>query len=371
MTIDCVELRLLRLPLVRHFETSFGRSYDREFLLVTVRADGIIGWAECVAEHNPYYSSETTVTAWHVITEFLAPLVVGTVFADPRDVYPALSRVRGHLMAKAALEMAMWDLYARQQQKPLWDLLGGSGRPVASGVSIGIQDSLDELVERVRIERDAGYQRVKIKIKPGWDLDAVERVRGAFGEIPLMVDANAAYTRADAAHLAQLDRFNLMMIEQPLDYDDWLDHAALQSWMRTPVCLDESITSARIAEMAIEAGACRIVNIKPGRVGGHAESIRVHDVCRAHQVPVWHGGMLESGIGRAHNLHLSTLPNFRLPGDIAASRRYYEVDLIEPPIDVNPDGTVSVPDRGPGIGVEIVQERVDRATLRRTEIRTP
>ncbi len=255
MTIDCVELRLLRLPLVRHFETSFGRSYDREFLLVTVRADGAEGWAECVAEHNPYYSSETTETAWHVITEFLAPVVVGAAFAHPRDVFPALSRVRGHLMAKAALEMAVWDLYARQQEKPLWDVLGGSGRPVASGVSIGIQDSLDELVERVRIERDAGYQRVKIKIKPGWDIDAVERVRGAFGEIPLMVDANAAYTRADAGHLAQLDRFNLMMIEQPLDYDDWLDHAALQAWMRTPVCLDESITSARIAETG-DRGRC-------------------------------------------------------------------------------------------------------------------
>jgi o-succinylbenzoate synthase len=369
VTIDSIELRVLRLPLVRHFETSFGRFYDREFLLVTVHGDGLTGWAECVAEHGPFYSSETTETAWHVLTAFLAPMVIGKAFAHPKDVFPALSRVRGHLMAKAALEMAAWDLYAKQQAVPLWQALGGSGRPVASGVSIGIQDSLDELVERVQVERASGYQRVKIKIKPGWDIKAVERVRKAFGHIPLMVDANAAYTRADAAHLAALDQFDLMMIEQPLDYDDWLDHAALQAWIRTPVCLAETIVSPRVAELAIEAGACRIVNIKPGRVGGHEESIRVHDVCAAHQVPVWHGGMLESGIGRAHNLHLSTLPNFRLPGDIAASRRYYAEDLIDPAIDVNPDGTVSVPDGGPGIGVQIVPERVDRATLRRTEIR--
>jgi O-succinylbenzoate synthase len=306
---------------------------------------------------------------WHIIADFIAPRVVGAAFDHPRDVFPAFKAIRGHNMAKAAVEMAAWDLYAKQQGLPLWRVLGGSGRPVASGVSIGIQDSLDELVERVRVERESGYQRIKIKIKPGWDVAAVERVRKAFGDIPLMVDANAAYTRADAGHLATLDQFDLMMIEQPLDYDDWLDHAALQAWIRTPVCLDESITSPRIAELAIEAGACRIVNIKPGRVGGHQESIRVHDVCAAHQVPVWHGGMLESGIGRAHNLHLSTLPNFRLPGDIAASRRYYAEDLIAPAIDVNPDGTVSVPDRGAGIGVEIVLERVDRATLRWTEIR--
>ena len=283
---------------------------------------------------------------------------------------PALSRVRGHLMAKAALEMAAWDLYAKQQGVPLWQALGGSGRPVASGVSIGIQDSLDELVERVRVEREAGYQRIKIKIKPGWDVKAVERVRERLWRHP--ADGRCQrrlHARRCRRISPTLDQFDLMMIEQPLDYDDWLDHAALQAWIRTPVCLDESITSPRIAELAIEAGACRIVNIKPGRVGGHQESIRVHDVCAAHQVPVWHGGMLESGIGRAHNLHLSTLPNFRLPGDIAASRRYYAEDLIDPAIDVNADGTVSVPDRGAGIGVSIVAERVDRATLRRTEIR--
>jgi len=294
--------------------------------------------------------------------------VLGVDFAHPRDIYPALARVRGNFMAKAVVEMAAWDLYARQQRLPLWQVLGGSGQPVASGVSIGIQDSLSELVERVKIEREAGYQRIKIKIKPGWDVDAVEALRSRFGAIPLMVDANAAYTLADADHLARLDAYDLMMIEQPLDYDDVADHVVLQRRLATPVCLDESITSARIAAQAVESGACRIINIKPGRIGGFGESIRVHDACAAHGVPVWHGGMLESGVGRAANLHLATLANFRLPGDIAASKRYFVPDLIDPPIDILPDGTVPVPADGPGLGVHIVTDRVDAATLRRTEL---
>ena len=368
MTIDRLEVRILSLPLVRHFETSFGRSYHRTFLIATVHGDGLEGWGESVADENPFYSSETTETVWHVLTGFLAPLVLGRRFGHPRDVFPALARVRGHHMAKAVLEMAIWDLYARQQRVPLWQVLGGSGAPVVSGVSIGIQDSLDELVERVAAEREAGYRRVKIKIKPGWDIAAVERLRTEFGDIPLMVDANAAYTLDDAPHLAELDRFGLMMIEQPLDYDDLQDHATLQRQIATPICLDESITSARVARMAMDTGACRIINIKPGRLGGHAESVRVHDLADARGVPVWHGGMLESGIGRAHNLHLSTLPNFRLPGDIAASRRYYDPDLIDPPVEVAADGTVAVPNDGPGIGVRVVADRVERATLRRTEM---
>lgn len=370
MKIERVELRLLRLPLVRFFETSFSRTYERTFLLVTVHAGGYQGWGECVAEHAPFYSAETTETAWHVLETFLVPMLREAEFDHPREVAAALSRVRGHPMAKAALEMAIWDLHARQQDQPLWALLGGSGRPVASGVSIGIQDSLEELVERVAVERAAGYRRIKIKIKPGWDVEAVERVRAAHGAIPLMVDANAAYTLDDADRLRALDAYDLMMIEQPLDYDDVMDHAALQRRIRTPVCLDESITSVRVAGMALDAGACRIVNIKPGRVGGHHESIRLHDLCASRGVPVWHGGMLESGIGRAHNLHLSTLPNFTLPGDIAASRRYYDPDLIDPPIEVQADGTVPVPCDGPGIGVHIVDSRVAAATLRHTEIRT-
>ena len=370
MHIDRLELRLLRLPLVRHFETSFGRSYEREFLVLRLEGDGVAGWGECVAEHAPYYSDETTETAWHVLTKFLAPRLLGRTFGHPRDVWPALAAVRGHRMAKAAIEMAAWDLHARGEGVPLWKALGGDGQPVASGVSIGIQDTLDELVERVGMERAAGYQRVKIKIRPGWDITAVERLRAAYGTIPLMVDANAAYTLADAGSLAALDAFGLMMIEQPLEYDDLADHATLQRGLRTPVCLDESIHSAKDAAFAIAQGACRIINIKPGRVGGHAESIRVHDVCADAGVPVWHGGMLESGIGRAHNLHLSTLPNFTLPGDIAASRRYYAEDLIDPAIEVSPDGTVPVPP-GPGIGVTPLEDRLARATERSVTLTQP
>jgi O-succinylbenzoate synthase len=368
VNIDRLELRLLRLPLVHHFETSFGRVHDRTFLLVRLDSDGESGLGECVADDNPFYSSETTETAWHVITGFLAPMVLGVPFAHPRELFPAMRLVRGHHMAKAAVEMAAWDLYARQRGEPLSRTLGGAREAIASGVSVGIQDTLDQLTDRIATELAAGYRRIKIKVKPGWDVNAVERVRERFGAIPLMVDANAAYTLADAGHLADLDRFDLMMIEQPLDYDDISDHATLQSRLRTAICLDESIHSVRAARDAIAAGACRIINIKPGRVGGHGESIRLHDVCAAHGVPVWHGGMLESGVGRAHNLHLSTLPNFTLPGDVAASRRYYQPDLIEPGIEVRADGTIPVP-TGPGIGVHVVPDRVDRATLRRVELR--
>jgi o-succinylbenzoate synthase len=375
--IDRIELRLLRLPLVRFFETSFGRVHERAFLLVTVDGDGASGVGECVADANPYYSAETTRTAWHIISEFLAPLVLGRSFDHPREIFSAFAAVRGHQMAKAAVEMAAWDLVARQEGVSLSTLLGaaraapGAGQLrtfIESGVSIGIQDSFDELVDRVAIERAAGYRRVKIKIKPGWDVTAVQRIRERFGDIPLMVDANAAYTLEDTPRLAELDRFDLMMIEQPLDYDDIRDHARLQRELRTPICLDESIGTVRAAAEAIELGACRVINIKPGRVGGHAESLRLHDLAAAHGVPVWHGGMLESGIGRAHNIHLSTLPNFSLPGDVAASRRYYAPDLIDPDIVVRPDGTIAVPD-GPGIGVHIVADRVAAATEEKMELR--
>jgi O-succinylbenzoate synthase len=269
-------------------------------------------------------------------------------------------------MAKAAIEMAAWDLFARQQGVPLRQVLGGARTEIAAGVSIGIQDSLEQLAERVAAELADGYRRIKIKVKPGWDVEAVALVRERFGQIPLMVDANGAYRLEDAGHLARLDRYNLMMIEQPLDYDDIADHAALQRQLTTAICLDESIHSVRAGRDALDANACRIINIKPGRVGGHAESIRLHDLCAARHVPVWHGGMLETGIGRAHNLHLSTLPNFSLPGDVAASRRYYQPDLIEPGIEVQPDGMIRVPD-GPGIGVDVVDDRLDHATQRRAE----
>jgi O-succinylbenzoate synthase len=365
--IERIELRLLHLPLVRHFETSFGRTLDRQFILVTVEDSGAVGIGECVADANPFYSAETTSTAWHIIAEFIAPTVLGRQFDHPREIFDALGLIRGHNMAKAAVEMAAWDLFARQQGQPLASVLGGTRTSIESGVSIGIQDSLDELVERVQVEREAGYRRVKIKIKPGWDVDAVARVREACGDVPLMVDANAAYTVNDATHLAALDRFGLMMVEQPLDYDDLRDHATLQRRLSTPICLDESIHSVRAAEDAIALGACRIINIKPGRVGGHGPSIQLHDLAARHGVPVWHGGMLESGIGRAHNIHLSTLPNFTLPGDVAASRRYYAPDVIDPGIEVAPDGTIAVP-TGPGIGVQVVADRVAAATRERLEL---
>ncbi len=365
MIIDRIDLRLLRLPLVHFFETSFGRVHDRRFVLVTVHGEGATGWGVCVAESDPYYSAETTETAWHVITAFLAPRVLGVSFDHPREVFAALRAVRGHHMAKAAIEMAAWDLYARQRGEPLSAVIGGCRTAIVSGVSVGIQDSLEQLADKIAGELAAGYRRVKIKIKPGWDVDAVERVRARFGDVPLMVDANAAYRLEDAPHLASLDAFGLMMIEQPLDYDDLQDHATLQRQIGTAICLDESIHSVRAARDAIALGACRIINIKPGRVGGLGESIRLHDLCVAHGIPVWHGGMLESGIGRAHNIHLSTLPGFSLPGDVAASRRYYDPDLIDPPIEVRRDGTIPVP-TGPGIGVTIVEERVERATERRT-----
>ena len=367
MRIDRLELRLCRLPLVSFFETSFGRSYDRTFLLVTLHGEGHTGWGEGVAEANPYYSSETTETAWHIITAFLTPRLAGRSFAHPREVFPALAAVRGHNMAKAAVEMAAWDLYAQIMGQPLTRVLGGTRDRIASGVSIGIQDSLDQLAEKIERELEAGYRRIKIKIKPGWDVSAVDMVRARFGSIPLMVDANAAYTLDDADHLAALDRHDLMMIEQPLEYDDVSDHVELQRRIKTPICLDESIHTVRIARDAIAMGACRIINIKPGRVGGHQESVRLHDLCASHGIPVWHGGMLETGIGRAHNIHLASLPNFTLPGDIAASKRYYQPDLIEPPIDIARDGTIAVP-TDPGIGVRIVQERVEGATLRHVSI---
>lgn len=370
MTIDRLELRQCRLPLVSPFETSFGRTHERTFLLIRVVGGREEGWGEAVAEAHPYYSSETTQTAWHIISEFLAPLVLGATFEHPRQVFPALARVRGHHMAKAAVEMAIWDLHARQAGQSLSRALGGTRDRIDSGVSIGIQGSADQLFENITRELHAGYRRIKIKIKPGWDVGVVRAVRARFGAIPLMVDANAAYTLEDAAHLAKLDPFDLLMIEQPLHYDDVADHAALARQIATPICLDESIHSVRAAEGAIDRGACRIINIKPGRVGGHFESVRLHDLCASHQIPVWHGGMLETGIGRAHNIHLASLPNFSLPGDIAASRRYYEPDLIEPGIEVAADGTVAVP-QGPGIGVSIVHDRVEGATERMLGLDVP
>jgi O-succinylbenzoate synthase len=362
--IDAVELFLVRLALVRPFETSFGRIDGREFVLVALTSDAVTGWGECVAEVDPFYSSETTTTAWHVMAKYLIPDLLAAPVGHARHLSALWQRVRGHRMAKAALEMAAWDLEARLAGRPLCELLGAPARPIPAGVSIGIQRSLDELVERVQAELADGYRRIKIKIKPGWDFAPVQAIRRVLPSVPLMVDANAAYTTDDGHALAALDDFGLMMIEQPLDYDDLVQHARLQLRLRTPICLDESITSPRIAADAIDMGACRIINVKPGRLGGFGPSMAVHDLARDHGVPLWHGGMLESGIGRSHNLHLSTLPGFTLPGDVAASRRYFVPDLIEPPIEVAPDGTVAVP-AGPGIGVDPVPDRLRAATVHR------
>ncbi len=364
MRIDLLELRLLRLPLVRAFETSFGRVAARTIVLVTVHAEGAEGWGESVADADPHYSGETAASVWQAIDQYLAPRILAAPIGHPREVGDRLRGIRGHHMAKAAVEMAIWDLYARQQGVPLQQVLGGTRATVPSGVSIGIEASLEALLDRIAVEREAGYQRVKIKIKPGWDTGVVAGIRERWPALPLMVDANAAYRLSDRDTLAALDAFDLLMIEQPLAEDDLVDHATLQRALRTPICLDESVDTRADAAAAIALGACRVVNIKPGRLGGHTESIAVHDLCAAAGVPVWHGGMLETGIGRAHNLHLASLPHFTVPGDIAASERYFQPDLIEPPIRLAADGTVAVP-TGPGIGVTIVPDRVDRATERR------
>jgi O-succinylbenzoate synthase len=360
--LDAVELFVVRLPLVRPFETSFGRLDAREFVMVQAAQDGALGWGECVADADPFYSAETTTTAWHVLTRYLIPDALAAPFDSPRDLHARWRRVRGHRMAKAALEMATWDLAARLSGRPLCEELGARARPIAAGVSIGIQPSVEALVERVAAELSEGYRRVKIKIKPGWDRVPVEAVRARFGDVPLMVDANAAYDEDTVPALTRLDQYGLTMIEQPLDYDDLVRHARLQAALETAICLDESIGGPAAAADALDLGACRVINIKPGRLGGFAPSIAVHDLALARGVPVWHGGMLESGIGRAHNLHLSTLPGFTLPGDVAASRRYFVPDLVDPPIEVRADGTIDVP-AGAGIGVEPVPGRLRSATL--------
>ena len=370
MRLDRVEARRVTLPLRFPFETSFSRTTTKQFLLVSVSADGVSGHAECVADVDPYYLPETNDTALHVLRDFLVPLAFTLEISHPRELLPAFARVRGHEMAKAALEMAVCELWARREGVPLWRVLGGRGGEIASGVSVGLQKDEAALLDKVAAEVAAGYRRVKVKIKPGRDVALVEAIRSRFPSLPLMVDANSAYTLADADHLRQLDRFSLMMIEQPLGWDDIVDHATLQRRLATPICLDESIRSGEDARKALELGACRIVNVKVGRVGGFTGAIAVHDACCARGAPVWCGGMLESGIGRLANVHLQTLPGFTLPGDTSASARYFEEDLVDPPVVVSPSGTIAVPE-GPGIGHEILWPRVERATDRRETWRRP
>src|SRR5438445_9251153 len=364
MRIARVEVRELSLPLVHPFETSFGRTTGKEFLLVTVHADGLVGYGECVADRDPFYLPETNGTVWHVLEDFLVPLLLRLDLHHPRDVLPALARVRGHEMAKAALEMAVWELWARRDGVPLGRLLGGGKTQVEAGVSVGLQEDEATLLGKVEREVAAGYRRIKVKIKPGRDVGLVRALRERFGGVPLMVDANSAYTLDDIGRLRELDAFSLMMIEQPLAWDDVVDHAALQRELRTPLCLDESVRSADDARHALDLGACGVINIKAGRVGGLAASLAIHDLCRARGVPVWCGGMLETGIGRLANVHLQTLPGFSLPGDTSASARYFEEDLVDPPVTVSADGPIAVP-TGPGIGHDVVWSRVERATRRR------
>jgi o-succinylbenzoate synthase len=368
LKLDRIEVRHLRLPLRHPFETSFGRTTDKRFLLVSVAAEGVTGHGECVADADPYYLPETLGTAVHVLRDFLAPAAFAADLREPRDLLQALARVRGHEMAKASLEMAVWDLFARRAGVPLYRLLGGRGGTIPAGVSIGLQRNASELVDTVAREVEAGYRRVKIKIKPGQDLSLVAAVRDRFPSVPLMADANSAYTLADAALFRELDAYALMMVEQPLAWDDMVDHAELQRQIRTPVCLDESVRSREDARKALDLGACQIVNIKAGRVGGFAASVAIQALCRARGADAWCGGMLESGIGRLANVHLQTLPGFTLPGDTSASARYFTEDLVEPPVTVAPDGTIAVPE-GPGIGHEVVWPRVEKATLAREEWR--
>jgi o-succinylbenzoate synthase len=350
-----VELREIHLPLLHPFETSAGRTTERHIIVVRVEdADGGEGWGECVADENPFYSEEWTESAWAVMARFLAPLLVEEPFPSAESVDGRFAHVRGNRMAKAALARAV----------PLWQLLGGTRAEIASGVSIGLQPNTAALLNRVRHELASGYQRIKIKIKPGHDLELVKAVRAEFPDIALMVDANSAYRLGDAPLLMELDRYNLMMMEQPLAHDDIAEHAKLQRQLSTPICLDESIRSSDDARHAIELGACRIINIKLGRVGGHVEARRVEQVCRENGIAVWCGGMLEAGIGRAHNIALSTLAGFTLPGDVSASARYWDEDIIDPPVTVTPRGTI-FPPSGPGIGFVVKRERIDKLTTRR------
>jgi O-succinylbenzoate synthase len=368
MKIDAITLREIRMPLVHFFETSFKRTYERRILLVEARGEGLRSWGECVAGEDPFYNEESVETAWYAIREYLAPVVLGKNLDCAADCAQLFTQVRGHRMAKAAIENALWEMEALKKNLPLWKLLGGERKEIACGVSIGIQDSVEQLLEKISVELAAGYQRIKVKIKPGWDIAVVERIRERWPAITLSVDANSAYTLDSAKHLQQLDRFKLLMIEQPLWNDDFYFHAQLQKQLATPICLDESIHSARDAQAAIELGACRIINIKVGRVGGFSEAIAVHNLCRKAGIPVWCGGMLESGMGRAHNIALSTLPNFSLPGDVSASKRYWKEDIIEPEVEVSGRGEIQISDQ-PGTGYRVKQDLVEKLTVRREEIR--
>lgn len=368
MKIDRIELREVAMSLKFPFRTSFGVEQHRRVMLVSVCSGGLQGVAECTAGEFPGYSYETVDTAWHVISDFIAPKVVGRDIDTPAELLQALKHVRGHNMAVAAVEMAFWDLQARALGVPLWQLLGGRLRPIPVGISLGIQDSVQDTVDLAVHNAALGYRRVKLKIEPGWDIDMVAAVRQALPEIDLSVDANSAYRLNDAPRLQELDAFGLAYIEQPLAYDDLVDHAELQGQLSTAICLDESVHSPEDARKGLAIGAGRVINVKTGRVRGLLAARSVHDVAKSFGAPVWCGGMLESGVGRAHNLHVSTLDNFVLPGDTSSASRYWAEDIVEEPLEAV-DGVQTVP-AGPGTGVTLKRDLVERIT-RRTQVLQP
>ncbi len=364
MNIERIELRHIRMELVSPFETSMGIETAEEHIIVRVDGEGLTGWGESVAEETPFYSYETVQTAWHILRDFLIPELLGKRLNSIGEAINLNARVRGHMMAKAGLEAALWDLFAKASGLPLATLLGGTRKRIDVGVSIGIQKSPAELVRSVEGYLREGYKRIKIKIAPGRDLTFIEAVRKEYPGILFQVDANSAYGLEHAPVFMAMDDYNLLLIEQPLGYDDIFDHSKLQRILKTPICLDESIHSVADSRAALELESCRVINIKPGRVGGFTESKAIHDLCASRNVPVWHGGMLESGIGRAGNVALASLPNFTLPGDISASKRYYRQDIVDPLFEVGADGTMAVPQL-PGIGVTVVMEQLDRVTVRK------
>lgn len=364
MRIERIELRHTKMELVSPFETSLGVELFEEHIIVRVDAEGVTGWGECVVEPSPSYSYETLQTAWHVLSDFIVPSLLGKDFPNLEAAIGQYGWVRGHRMAKAGTEAALADAFAKSQGISLSKYLGGVRNTVPVGVSVGLQSSPQRLVEVVGEYLKDGYRRIKIKIAPGRDIELVKAVRREYPDILLQVDANSAFTLADIAMLKEMDDYNLQLIEQPLAYDDIYDHSLLAKEITTPLCLDESIYNVSDTKAALALGSCKIINIKPGRVGGYTESIRIHDYCASQNVPVWHGGMDESGVGRAGNIALASLPNFTLHGDISATKRYYKKDIMEPAFELNPDGTMTVPDK-PGIGVEIDLREFDRVTVRK------
>lgn len=368
LQLEGIELREIQLPLKYPFETSFGRTTRRRVLIVTVfERSGAAGYGECTAPEDPFYNHETIDTAWLIIREYVAPILASAPIQSAGETNRALARIRGNRMAKGAVEVAIWDLEARLAEAPLWRHIGGTRPEIACGVSIGLQPSTAALLEKVAKELESGYQRIKIKIKPGQDIELVESIRASFPDIALTVDANSAYSLADIGTLRALDDYSLMMIEQPLAPGDLVDHSKLQREINTPICLDESILTLGDTRHAHELGSCKIINVKLGRVGGFTESRLIQEYAAANGIPAWCGGMLESGIGRAHNIAQSTLTGFTLPGDVSASSRYWEEDIIDPPVTVTPKGTITAPER-PGIGFEIKQHRIDLLTVRKERL---